>query len=344
MVFIIKLFSLLSLLLGSASHAQFIQPNQTLGPQQLALIINEEESASVELANRYALVRGIPERNLIRVRLPGKAKSITPEAFARLKAEIDAQLDQSIQAIVFVWTTPYQVGCNSLTAAYTLGYQAALCSSTCAPSQANLYFNSSSRHSFRDHGMRLSILLPTQPGGLGEALIERGTRADRSWPKGSAYFLRTSDTARNSRAHLFPTSGQISLPPLTLHNQEANALHDKDDVMFYFTGSSHVSGLDSLRFLPGAIADHLTSFGGDLLGKEQMSSLRWLEAGATGTYGTVSEPCNHWQKFPHPGILLKHYLAGETLIESYWKSVAWPGQGLFIGEALASPYRWMSRQ
>jgi hypothetical protein len=69
-----------------------------------------------------------------------------------------------------------------------------------------------------------------------------------------------------------------------------------------------------------------------------MSSLRWLEAGATGSYGTVVEPCNFTTKFPNPALLLRHYLAGETLIESYWKSVAMPGQGIFIGEPLARPY------
>jgi xylose isomerase len=26
------------------------------------------------------------------------------------------------------------------------------------------------------------------------------------------------------------------------------------------------------------------------------------------------------------------------LIEAYWKSVAWPGQGLFVGEPLARPW------
>jgi hypothetical protein len=33
-----------------------------------------------------------------------------------------------------------------------------------------------------------------------------------------------------------------------------------------------------------------------------------------------------------------HYLAGDTLIEAYWKSVAMPAQGLFIGEPLAAPF------
>ena len=35
-----------------------------------------------------------------------------------------------------------------------------------------------------------------------------------------------------------------------------------------------------------------------------MSALDWLESGATASYGTVSEPCNHLQKFPHPQLLL----------------------------------------
>ncbi|MDY0057978.1 MAG: TIGR03790 family protein, partial [Methyloversatilis sp.] len=70
----------------------------------------------------------------------------------------------------------------------------------------------------------------------------------------------------------------------------------------------------------------------------QMSALEWLRAGATGSYGTVVEPCNHLGKFPHPGILMTFYAEGETLIEAYWKSVAWPGEGVFVGEPLARPF------
>jgi hypothetical protein len=33
-----------------------------------------------------------------------------------------------------------------------------------------------------------------------------------------------------------------------------------------------------------------------------------------------------------------HYASGATAIEAYWKSVAWPGEGVFIGEPLASPF------
>ena len=66
--------------------------------------------------------------------------------------------------------------------------------------------------------------------------------------------------------------------------------------------------------------------------------LRWLEAGATGSYGTVVEPCNFTAKFPNPSAAIFWYTHGASLIEAYWKSVAWPGEGIFIGEPLAAPF------
>ena len=96
----------------------------------------------------------------------------------------------------------------------------------------------------------------------------------------------------------------------------------------------------SNTYLPGAIADSLTSFGGFLPGGNgQMPVTKWLEAGLTGSYGMVAEPCNYPQKFSHAPVLIDQYYRGATLIEAYWKSVLWPGQGLFIGEPLAKPYR-----
>lgn len=310
-----------------------------LGPAQVAVVVNGAAPESVAVGHYYLKARGIPSRNLVTVDLPGQPHSLTPEAFARLRDEIDGQLDSGIDAVVFVWTAPWAVGCNALTAAYTLGYQAALCAHTCQPSQPSPYFDSRSTRPYRDFRLRLSMLLPADNPARARALIDRGVAADLSWPRGSAYFLITSDEARNSRARFFPPSGTLAARPVQVQTLHADRIEHKEDVLFYFTGGVSVAGLDTLRFLPGAIADHLTSAGGALLDSPQMSSLRWLDAGATGSYGTVSEPCNHWQKFPHPGVLLKHYLAGETLIEAYWKSVAWPGQGLFIGEPLASPYR-----
>jgi len=110
-------------------------------------------------------------------------------------------------------------------------------------------------------------------------------------------------------------------------------------VLLYQTGLARVEKLGTLTWVPGALADHLTSYGGQLNGDSgQMPALEWIASGATASYGTVSEPCSHPQKFPHPQLLLLHYLQGASAIEAYWKSVAWPQQGLFIGEPLAAPF------
>ena len=41
---------------------------------------------------------------------------------------------------------------------------------------------------------------------------------------------------------------------------------------------------------------------------------------------------------PYSGPASAYGVIGKG-IEAYWKSVAWPGQGVFIGEPLARPYR-----
>ena len=309
-----------------------------LRPSQLALVVNDAEPNSVAVAADYRKARGIPAANVIHVHIPGKPQRLDAAAFSALKERIDSQLPPGIEAVLMVWTAPYAVECNAITAAYSTGFDAGQCSNTCAASRPSAYFNATSVQPLADFRMRLSMLLPTDSVAQAKALIDRGVASGFRVPNATAYYLVTSQAARNSRAELFPRDGQIAAKKIRTRTLHSDALDGVSDIMVYQTGMAKVDKLDSVKFLPGALADHLTSFGGDLYGTSQMSSLRWLEAGATASYGSVSEPCNHWQKFPHPSVLLKHYLSGSTAIEAYWRSVAWPTQGLFIGEPLAAPY------
>lgn len=308
-------------------------------PENVAVVINDDEPNSIAVGEYYRAARKIPEKNVVHVRIPHAPHKLTLAAFNQLKQEIDAQLHPDIQVIVMIWTAPYAVECNSITSALTLGFDANQCEKTCAPGRLSRYFNSDSVRPYNDFSMRLSMLLPIDSVEQAKALIDRGVVSSFKVSPASAYFLVTSDPDRNSRARFFPPSGRFPQKKLAIKTLRRDSIEGAQDVMFYLTGLSNVPKLESLHFLPGALADHLTSTGGDLLGTGQMSSLRWLETGATASYGTVSEPCNYWQKFPNPAILLKQYLSGASAIEAYWKSVAWPAQGVFIGEPLASPYR-----
>lgn len=309
-----------------------------LSPEQLAVVVNDADANSVEVGLYYQKARKIPTGNLVHVNIPNSSRKLSAAEFSALKQQIDQQLSSGIQAILLVWTTPYAVECNSITSALTLGFDAEQCKNTCSTGKLSKYFNSALTRPFDQLGMRLSMLLPVDSVDQAKALIDRGILSEFRLAPANAYFVVTTDNARNSRTPFFPPSGKIPQKSLTINTIKANTLENAEDVMFYQIGLPVVTNLNTVKFLPGALADHLTSAGGNLDGKGQMSSLRWLEAGATASYGTVSEPCNYWQKFPNSSVLLKHYLSGASAIEAYWKSVAWPAQGVFIGEPLAAPY------
>ncbi|WP_371865385.1 TIGR03790 family protein [Duganella aquatilis] len=334
------LFSL-AFLACCAAQAQQVRPAEgsPLTAAQLAVVINDDDPLSVEVGEYYRKVRDVPPQNVVHVRIPNSPRQLNAEQFRHLKEQIDARLTPQIQAVLMVWTAPYAVECNSITSAYTLGLDSALCQKPCEPSKPSNYFNAPAGLPFQGYGMRLSMLLPTESLAAAKALIGRGMASGFSMPNASAYYLTTSETPRNSRAPFFPRPGALPARKLTIKQLHADSLEGQSDIMIYQTGMARVAKLDTLRFLPGALADHLTSTGGDLLSDGQMSSLRWLDAGATASYGSVTEPCNYWQKFPQPTVLLRQYLQGNTAIEAYWKSVAWPAQGVFIGEPLAAPYR-----
>ncbi|MGD2056549.1 MAG: TIGR03790 family protein [Gammaproteobacteria bacterium] len=314
----------------------------TIESATLAVIVNAADPLSRRIGAYYAQQRHIPEKNLIHVSFAAGRPGMTRGEFDQVMATVNARVPPSVQAYALAWTEPYRVDCMSITTAFAAGYDEAFCAKGCKATRPSPYFNTDSRHPHEDFGWRPAMLLAGTGFDDVKALIDRGVAADGTRPPGTGYLVSTNDTARNVRSRFYPGILLMQSDRFRLKLIHSNTVRYRTDIMFYFTGLARVAGIDTNRFLPGAIADHLTSSGGRLIDSRQMSSLRWLEAGATGSYGTVVEPCAFTQKFPRPDIVINRYLNGETLMEAYWKSVAWPGQGVFIGEPLAAPFREMN--
>ncbi|HWH84201.1 MAG TPA: TIGR03790 family protein [Burkholderiaceae bacterium] len=320
-----------------------MRPDGRLTAKQLGLVINTADPYSVEVGEFYARARRVPPAQVLRVALPVRAV-LTPDEFKAFSAVVDAFFGARVQALALAWTTPYAVACNSITGALALGFDAELCRNTCAAAPRSRYFNNATSRPYADLTLRPSMLLAARDAAAAKAMIQRGIAADGSLGlRGAtpvhAYFVSTDDAARSVRAALFPAPGLRPRWGVDIHVEHSAAIENAQRVLLYETGAVRVAKLDTLRWVPGALADHLTSFGGVLDGGNgQMSALDWLASGATASYGTVSEPCSHPQKFPHPQVLLLNYLQGATALEAYWKSVAWPQQGVFIGEPLAAPF------
>jgi uncharacterized protein (TIGR03790 family) len=311
--------------------------------KELGVVINLDDPYSVQVGQHYVKARGISQEQVLRVHLPIKS-TLNPEEFDAFAKRVDEFYGDRVQGLALVWRQPYGVACNAITGALAMGYDPKLCADTCARSRPSSYFSSASSTPWKDHHMRLSMLIAAKDADGAKELIDRGVRSDgtlglKGAPPVNVHFVTTGDTVRSQRQYLFPPAGLVSGAGLRVHLDQTDALQQADGVLMYLTGSANVDWLDTVHFVPGALADHLTSFGG-VLDKPhgQMTVLSWIDAGATASYGTTSEPCAHLQKFPHPQALLLFYAQGASALEAYWKSVLWPQQGLFVGDPLAAPF------
>ncbi|MEZ4225533.1 MAG: TIGR03790 family protein [Polyangiaceae bacterium] len=323
-------------------------PRTSILAEELGVLVNKSDPQSVAVAAEYVKARGIPAANVVELDFAPVA-NLPAASFATLKEQVDAAMSPSVQGLAVTWTQPYRVDCMSVTSAFALGFDKKYCNQTggsCGPTATVATFNSESVAPYTDHGVRPTIMLAGSNTQAVSDLIKRGVAADDTFPSGDGYLVRTTDTARSVRWPTFqPTIGDWDHPGgLTLNYVDnsdgsgSNSIDNKTNLLFYFTGLAKVPNIDTNSYRPGAIADHLTSVGGQVPTSGQMSVVAWLEAGVTGSYGTVVEPCNYTEKFPNVRVLLPHYFRGETLLEAYWKSVARPGEGLFVGEPLARPW------
>lgn len=331
---------------GDPVAPQVLLPRAAIDASELAVLANDQDPQSMAVAAYYLEKRQIPPANLVVLSFPA-SDTLTAATFAGLKGQVDAALGPDIQAIAVAWTRPYRVDCQSLVSSLALGHDPGkYCSQPCSETAPTDYFDSTSLRPYTDHGLRPAMHLAGTSVDNVKALIDRGVAADGTQPLGTGYFVRTTDPDRSVRFPYFMstvsqwnTPDRLQMEYLDLSGMPgADFLTGKTDVLYYFTGLASVPSIETNTYLPGAVADHLTSYGGQICDSGQMSICRWLEAGATGSYGTAVEPCNYPAKFTDTGVFVPHYWRGESLIEAYWKAVRWPGEGVFVGEPLARPF------
>ena len=227
------------------------------------------------------------------------------QEFEAIKAQVDEQALPYIQAYALTWAAPYRVECMSITSAFAFGFDPALLRRGLQADAAQplLQF---AQHPDRSYQLEMRPTMAHRRhvvrGGQGADRPRRG----RGRLIAARHRLSALDHGHGAQCAQpsYPLVERCSGAACGAPTGSGCAEPDANDVLFYFTGKTQVEGWRRCSFVPGAIADHLTSFGGALTDSGQMSALRWLEAGATGSYGTVVEPCNLPQKFPDPAVVI----------------------------------------
>lgn len=171
-------------------------------------------------------------------------------------------------------------------------------------------------------------------------MLERSATADGTRPTGTIYYMRNGDIRSTTREWGFVSAAE------KLKSMGVDALvvdgvlpQQQDRVAGAMIGIADFDWSKSgSTILPGAIVEHLTSFGGVMTkGAGQTPLTEFLRHGATGSSGTVTEPYALQAKFPNPFIHV-HYASGATLAESFYLSVTGPYQLLIVGDPLCTPW------
>lgn len=172
------------------------------------------------------------------------------------------------------------------------------------------------------------------------ACLTRSAAADGTRPGGTVYYVQNDNVRSQARHDLYPAAakllGTLGVSALVLHGDVPK---DRPDVQGIMLGVASFDWKKSnSTILPGAICDHLTSFGGVMsAGAGQTPLSEFLRNGASGASGTVTEPFAIQAKFPLPWIHA-HYARGHTLAEAFYQSVAGPYQLLIVGDPLCRPW------
>lgn len=320
------------------------------------VVINQASPNSRELGNYYCERRGVPPENVLRIHWTGGNVEWSSNDFhARLVAPLldllaTRQLSNQVDYVVLSMDIPFRTlnagQANSTTSALFYGLKDAA-----GPSWweiTNGYY--ASELPFRiapPAGASGRCFLTTMLTGTSLArakrVVDQGVDSDGTWPTQPVLLAKSSDTLRNIRYRLFDHALFNCALRATANVRRTNDASPwgKTNLLGYATGLAMFS-VSSNAFVPGAMADSLSSFGGIIFGGDQTSLLAFLEAGAAGSYGTVTEPTTSLQKFPN----LQNYFyqaRGFNLAESYYQSLSVPYQGLIVAEPLAAPFARAAR-
>jgi uncharacterized protein (TIGR03790 family) len=337
------------------------------------VVVNTNSAESIELGDYYAAAHGIPPHHICRLGIGTNATSITSNDFQTL---LLAPITNHIATNGLIGQIDFLVLCQQfpnrirdtegVTAALFYGFKNAA-GYWDAPTGCKLPAGTSNAYFLAERAFRSADVWNATNGfvafhlvafnlATAKLVVDRGAAAQATRPPASINLYNWGDQLRGIREQRFadtqfsfralpgltPTS---SVPPYyeyMIGNTNAIGYHDGFQNLL---NPAFGNLLTNTVWLPGAYADHLTSYGGRLdnlvtgitNNTLQTTVLNWMDAGLTASYGTVAEPCAYLQKFPDP-LMGFYYARGFTIGEAYAMAVEAPFQGLFAGDPLAAPY------
>jgi len=343
-----------------------------LGGHELLVLANGNSEVSLRVARKYVELRRIPAENLVVLPVPARlTESPRPVSHADFTRHIwepaqKALAERGIADHVLAWaySTDFPVAVSIHEGMSIQGITFLRNKAPRIPADVNRgnygspLFTGPDRPTAMGHfaqsldmyrrwlgtTMPLPSMMLGYTGKLGNTekevihALQMGKKADNTAPTGTVYFVTSSDIRSKCRQWQF----WGAVKELTRLGVRARVTDDfpsgKEDVLGVMMGAANVKPRAAGSYLPGAMAEHLTSAAAVFTGSSQTKLTAWIRAGASASAGTVVEPRAIWTKFPSARFFV-HYASGCTMMESFCQSIRCPLQVLLVGDPLAAP--WM---
>jgi uncharacterized protein (TIGR03790 family) len=327
----------------------------------VVVVVNQNSTNSVQLGNYYCELRNVPPQNLLRINWTGGNIEWTTADYSNalynpLIAMVSSRgLTNQVFYVVLSMDIPYRINgdsqndgdLNSTTSALFYGFKSdphdlSMCE--IATNTTDTYTGSESifRNTLPSSNTLafLATMITADDLPTAEMVVRQGVASDGTFPAQTVWLGKSSDTARNVRYSEFDNTifntrlrGNYSVARTNMFNAFFGGL-----ILGYQNGT-YAFGISPIPlFVPGTMADSLTSFGGQIFENTgQTTLLAFAAAGASGSYGTVNEPCGYQEKFPDSQNYF-YQARGFSLGECYYQSVTNIYEGLVYGEPLAAPF------
>ncbi|HSU55967.1 MAG TPA: TIGR03790 family protein [Candidatus Dormibacteraeota bacterium] len=317
------------------------------------VVVNQASSNSCEVGNYYCERRQVPPENVLRINWTGGNINWSSADFQTnllnpvLAALSARQLSPQIQFVVLSMDIPFEIsygsGFNSTTSALFYGLKddsgpdwLSVTNSYAAGEQV---FSLNKPASAPGYSF-LTTMITAPTVAQANQLIDQGVNSDGTAPYRPVLLAKTSDPSRNIRYRTFDNAmfNTKLCQNYIVTRTNCDSLWGQTNLLGVETGLYQFAVAPN-SFVAGAMADSLTSYGGVIFGhNDQTSLMAFINAGAAGSYGTVTEPSPVPAKFPDPQNYF-YQARGFSIAESYYQSLVEPFQGLLVAEPLAAPFR-----
>ncbi|NOS69181.1 MAG: TIGR03790 family protein [Verrucomicrobia bacterium] len=316
------------------------------------VVVNQNSPDSCELGNHLNELRSIPPENTLRISWSGNPVSWSSEDFTNtllnpVTTMLTARgLANQIDYVVLSMGIPFQTilnatNVNSTTSVLFYGLKT---DGGTDLSVTNSFAASESvfrqaRPASAPGISFLTTMITAESLASAKRIVNQGAASDNTLPLQPVLLGKTTDPARNIRHLMFDNTmfnarvlGKSSILRINSDDPSGQA-----GLFGYQTGLMRYQ-VSPGTFIPGAMADSLTSYGGVIFGpNDQTNLLAFIEAGAAGSYGTVAEPLADFEKFPNPQVYF-YQARGFCMAECYYLGIARPYLGLTVAEPLAAPF------